>query len=91
MSAEIEERVGNLLSISHDTVDAGLPLQHFVILPNYDDKYESVRTLSLFSSTGHGMNIIAGVNLALESIARPVLVISLTIAFLLSGLVALQD
>ncbi|PHT39915.1 Elongation factor 1-alpha [Capsicum baccatum] len=58
----------------------GLPLQHFVILPNYDDKYESVRTLSLFSSTGHGMNIIAGVNLGLESIARPVLVISLTIA-----------
>ncbi|PHU08682.1 Cell division cycle 20.1, cofactor of APC complex [Capsicum chinense] len=32
------------------------------------------------SSTGHGMNIIAGVNLGLESIARPVLVISLTIA-----------
>ncbi|KAM3379638.1 hypothetical protein P3S68_012052 [Capsicum galapagoense] len=58
----------------------GLPLQHLVILPNYDDKYESVRTLSLFSSTGHGMNIIAGVNLGLESIARPVLVISLTIA-----------
>ncbi|KAM3355906.1 hypothetical protein P3S68_022620 [Capsicum galapagoense] len=59
----------------------GLPFQHMVILPNYDNKYESLHTLSLASSTVHRMNIIASVNLGLESITRPFLFISLAITF----------
>ncbi|KAK1578472.1 hypothetical protein Q3G72_030512 [Acer saccharum] len=53
----------------------------FVWITKYytDYKHEPVRSLALASSTGHGTNIIARVSLGLESMALPVLVISVGI------------
>ncbi|KAI5578020.1 hypothetical protein BDE02_08G001500 [Populus trichocarpa] len=64
------------------------------ITKNYTDyKHGRVRTLALASSTGHGINIIAGVSLGLESTALPVLVITVSIvsSFWLGHIAGLVD
>jgi Na+/H+-translocating membrane pyrophosphatase len=64
------------------------------ITKNYTDyKHGPVRTLALASSTGHGINIIAGVSLGLESTALPVLVISVSMvsSFWLGHIAGLVD
>jgi len=53
----------------------------FVFIARYytDYKYPPVRVIAAASATGHGTNIIAGVAVGMESVAAPVLVISVAV------------
>ena len=53
----------------------------FVFIAQYytDYKYPPVRVIAAASTTGHGTNIIAGVAVGMESVAAPVLVISVAV------------
>ena len=53
----------------------------FVFIAQYytDYKYPPVRVIAAASITGHGTNIIAGVAVGMESVAAPVLVISVAV------------